>query len=96
MPSPARIIEIRNAEQEIAALRAQLDHLQSTVHRPALLSDARPALERVVKQWTWIRSRFYALFLNITGVLYKSGMPIPLETGVGAKRMPESGQTQVG
>jgi hypothetical protein len=60
------------AEREIAALQAELDHLQSTAQRPALLSDARPALERVVSHWAQVpndekRSLFeaFARYINI-------------------------------
>jgi hypothetical protein len=42
------------AERELAALQAELNQLQSTVQRPALLTDARPVLERVVRQWAQV------------------------------------------
>jgi ketosteroid isomerase-like protein len=41
-------------EREIAALQAELDHLQSAAQRPALLADARPVLERVVTHWAQV------------------------------------------
>jgi len=60
------------AEREIAALQAELEHLQSAAQRPALLTDARPVLERVVRHWAQVprdekRSLFeaFAHFIDI-------------------------------